>query len=375
MHAELIEDLAQQAKNDLNGVLSNPIWKQIYDENQDFAQHLPCKLKLELLRYIHEKWDGFEIPDESESEEVESENEERGDDFNPSYFEDILCGIEIDIDPWETADPGVIYPVSEGSDEPGKTFDLGSGWTATFLFEEPDLSMEDVNFGSEERFSLASLLPIFFRSPNQDLREAAQSCDMDYESAMSPTDGGYFRLASLNLCFHDETIVEIEAGDEMEEYFDKDSALADSIQTATGNALPIATIEKDAWQKTLFKPIFDGRPVAVNVDALTTFGPFMWWSESGIIDVKWCCECWIPSLNPSEIHSLKQDDSLAYHKKELSIEFSACGGTCYDYEINYALQTVAELKSDILNTLNSEAAHDLNKLYLIALGLEGLGSI
>lgn len=369
MHAQIIETLARQAQNDLEGVLSNPIWHQIYDKNPGFADNLPATLKLELLRYVHAKWDGFEIPDKFINNDPESEDEDMGDEIHADYFQDMLCDITVDVDPWETGDPGVIYPVIEDRDKPHKIFDLGFGWTAAFSFEGPDLSMEDVGYGCDERFSLSSLLPIYFSSPSQDIRVAAQSCGIGYEPEMSPTDGSYFRLSRLNLYFNCELTAEVEAGPAMQDYFDNDSALAKRIKESADHCLSIAQIKKQGWQESLPKPVFEKGPQVKNEESITSFGAYSWWSESGRIDVAWDCGYWIPSKPPKTIESLSKNESLAYQREELAIEFSAFGETSCDYEINYKLRTVADLNEAILSSLESKEALRLGRLYLFALGL------
>lgn len=372
MQTEQIKLLAKQAESDLDGVISNPIWRRIYDEEPDFAAHLPAEFKLELLRYIYGRWSGFEIPDRCIAQEAEEEDDDLVDEPDPYYFEEILCDIMVDIDPWKTAYPGVIYSATGNATRLEEVVELESGWTAAFFFEEPDLAMKDVNEGCDQRFSLASLLPIYFETPDQDIREAAQSCDIYYEPAMSPVDGGYFRLSMLTLWREGDAAIEIEADSDMEEYFERDVALAGWIKESTGHALSLFQLKEHGCEEILSKPVFENGPRAKNIDSLTFYEPFSWCSESGVINVEWCCRYWVPNITLLEAHSLGEGDLLTYHRKELSAKFSAYGEASFDYEINYRYSAVSELECAILQVLGSKTSSMLSGLYLHALGLNNL---
>lgn len=355
-----IESLAAQAVDNIELVIASPLWKLLFLGNPGFASDLPAPLKLELIRYLHRQWGDWSIPDEVLQEDDDGE-------FNEDSLLEILSEVDLDVDPWETSRTTVSY----SGDKAGlrHSIELGSGWSARFVFEDADLDMRDVNGGCDQRLCLAGLLDIYFEDPDKDLRKAAIECGVEYEPAMSPEGGGYFRLSSLDFARENVPTLILDAGEEVASNFNDSKELTSRLNATENPVLTVAELKERSAGKLHIYPLFEAGPSVVNPDCLTSCGDFYWDSESGVIDVSWKSGYWLPVVSPQGLSELRDDAELLFERKELEVLFRAYGQAAFEYTINYQHQCVSDLSELLLDAFDRPALRRLEHLYLLALGL------
>jgi len=359
MNPEIL-DACRHLETDFRSALSSPIWQSLYLENPAFAQELPSEFKIQLLKAIFLKWNQLSVPDE--------EFPGDGGEEDRHYFElncllERLSEIEVDVDPWETEWPGVRYTNEDTELE--RSFKIGDGWTVDIRFSDCDIEMKDVNYGCDERLCLRQWLEAFFENPNTDIRTFAEACDINYEPAMSPEEGFYFRFWGFLFTHTSGAYFELEAH-EIEKIIESDQKLAQRLEASTGileseDLLTLRTSNSE------LRPIIDAPPT-VDEETHQESDAYEWYSHTGWISLFWKFNCWLPSTSKGgqSIGAGGKDQLAVFSKHPVDIEFDAHGNSPDFYQICFSRQYVDDAKDEILKLLDDDR---LQPLYLYALGL------
>lgn len=359
MNSEIL-DACRQAETDFQAAVSSPIWQLLFLEDIAFTVELPSEFKLLLLKAVFSKCNQLSASDDAVLDDTEEDDR--------SHLElesalERLHEIEVDIDPWETEWPGVHY--SDEDTELERSFEIGNGWSVDVRFADCDIEMKDVNYGSDERLSLGQWLEAFFRDPSEDIRAAAEACDLSYEPAMSPENGFYFRFSGFLFTHTSGDWLELEAH-ELGNTIETNQKLAQQLERGSG-WLTNEELSSIYASNSGLRPIFDAPP-SVDEDTGRYSDAYEWNSSEGAISLSWKCNCWLPATPGDNLHPEQAPSSGSHYftKHHIDIVFDAHGNSADFYQICYSRQYVSDAKDEILKLLND---YRLQPLYLYALGL------